>query len=150
MLTEKKLSRPNYGSKNDKVIRVVKELKSINEFRNGRIDENRFLKIVENIYPKGFIWQVFLFHIAHPDEFPIADEHVFRSFSFLQSKNKIPKEGWEKYKEYKIFFFDVAKHAGIIEKQPKKNECDSYDIVYRLKKVDDALFSFGQFLKKYN
>ena len=145
-LTEETLSGPG-GSKNDRVKRVLNKLRSINDFRNGRIGENSFLKIVKNIFPNGLIWQVFLFHIACPYEFPIADQNVFQAFS-IQNNNKIP-EDWEGYKKYKDFFFDIAKSAGIIEIQSKESENNISEIVPALKKVDNALFIFGQFLRKY-
>ncbi len=148
MLTEEILSGPNKGSKNSRVMRVLNKLRRLNDFRNGQIDEKSFLKIVENIFPNGFIWPVFLFHIARPYEFPIVDQNVFRAFS-IQTNNKIP-EDLGNYKEYKDFFFNVAKSAGIIERQPKGNEKNISEIVLALKKVDDALFIFGQFLNNYD
>lgn len=148
MLTEEILSVHNKGEKNKRVKRVLDKLRSLNDFRNGRIDENSFLKIVRNIFPNGLIWPVFLFHIARPYEFPIADQNVFRAFS-IQTNNKIP-EDWEGYKEYKGFFFDVAKSAGIIERQPRGNENNIPEIVSALKKVDNALFIFGKFLNSYD
>lgn len=147
-LTEEILSGPNKGGKNDRVISVLNKLESLNHFRHGRIDENSFLKIVEDIFPHGLIWSVFLFHIARPYEFPMADQNVFRAFS-IQTNSEIP-EDWEGYKEYKDFFFNVATSAGIIDRQPKGNENNISEIVSALKKVDNALFIFGQFLNDYD
>lgn len=145
MLTEDILSGPNKGRKNDRVMRVLNKLKSLNHFRYGRIDENSFLKIVEDIFPYGLIWSVFLFHIARPYQFPIADQNVFRAFS-IQTNSEIP-EDWEGYKEYKKFFFNVAKSAGVIDRQPRGNENNLSEIVSALKRVDNALFIFGQCLR---
>jgi len=150
-LTEEILSGPNKGAENDKVISVLKKLESLNGFRHGRNDENSFLEIVKEIFPTGLIWGVFLFHIARPYQFPIADQNVFQAFS-IQTNNKIPEdwEDWEGYKEYKKFFFKVAKSAGIIDRQPKGNENNLRDIVWALKEVDKALFVFGKFLSDYD
>ena len=147
MLTEEILSGPNKGKMNRRVKRVLDRLRSLNDFRNGRIDENAFLRVAANIFPNGLIWSVFLFHIARPYEFPMADQNVFRGFS-IQTNGRIP-EDWGGYKEYKDFFFDIAKSAGIIKRQPKGNESNISEIVPALKKVDDALFTFGRFLKIY-
>jgi len=127
---------------------VLDKHKSLNDFRHGRIDENSFLEIVKEIFPTGLIWQVFLFHIARPYEWPMAGRNVFLAFS-IQTNNKIP-EDWEGYQEYKGFFFNVAKSAGIIDRQPKGNENNISEIVWALKKVDNALFIFGKFLNDYD
>jgi hypothetical protein len=86
MLTEKILSGPNSGDENYRVKRILNKLRDINDFRNGRIGEKSFLKIVENIFPNGLIWSVFLFHIARPYEFPIADQNVFQAFSIQNNR----------------------------------------------------------------
>lgn len=143
MLTEKIRSGPNAGNDNDRVMRVLKELKSLNDFRHGRIPETDFLKKVKDIYPNGFVWQVFLFHIARPKEYPIADQNVFRVFHIL-TKEKTP-EYWDGYNSYKEFFFEIAAKAGI--RQENENNFSIY--VSRLKEVDNALFAYGIFLESY-
>ncbi len=148
MLTEIIRSGPNKGKENKRVTRVLDELNSLNEFRNNQLHEDDFLKIVKKIFNEGLIWQVFLFHIARPYEFPIADQYVFRVFSTI-TKEKTPGS-FEEYKKYKGFFFNVAKYAGIISQAPKGNEENICDIVARLKKLDNAFFTFGKFLKTYD
>jgi len=128
--------------------RVLDKLEDINRFRWSENNETKFRNIVRGIFPNGFIWPVFLFHIARPYEFPIADRNVFTSFSIL-TNNEIP-EDWKGYKNYKDFFFKVAKSAGFITKPPTGNESNIYTIVSALKKVDDALFVFGKFLNIYS
>ncbi len=147
-LTEEVLSGANKGCKNRKVMLVLDKHKSLNDFRHGRIDENSFLEIVKEIFPTGLIWQVFLFHIARAYQWPMADRNVFLAFS-IQTNNKIP-EDWEGYQEYKGFFFNAAKSAGIIDRQPKGNEDNISEIVWALKKVDNALFIFGKLLNDYD
>lgn len=78
----------------------------------------------------------------------MADRNVFLAFS-IQTNNKIP-EDWEGYQEYKGFFFNVAKSASIIDRQPKGNENNLSEIVWALKKVDNALFIFGRSLNDYD
>jgi len=132
---------------NPKVTSVLQKVDDINKFRRSEINETNFWNIAQGIFPKGFIWPVFLLHIARPYEYPIADRNVFRSFLIL-TNNEIPKD-WEEYKNYKDFFFKIAKHAGFIIKRPTGNESNICKIVDALKKVDNALFVFGKFLKAH-
>jgi len=146
MLTDKIRSGANAGNDNDRVMRVLNELKSLNDFRHGRIPETDFFKKVKDIFPNGFVWQVFLFHIARPSKYPIADQNVFRAFFILKDIKKDPtKADWDDYIEYKNFFFDIAKSV-----EPQGDEKNIRNIVEKLKKLDNALFEFGKFLKRYN
>jgi len=133
---------------NPKVKSVLQKVDDINSFRRSENNEAKFWIIAQGIFPTGFIFPVFLFHIARPYEYPIADQNVFRSFSIL-TNNEIP-EDWKGYKNYKDFFFKVAKSAGFIKTPPTGNESNIYTIVAALKKVDDALFVFGKFLNIYS
>lgn len=146
-LTEKILSGPNKGMENKKVLMVVEKRDCINKFRHAEIDEKEFKAETENIFPNGFVWQIFLFHIAQPFKYPIADQNVFRAFS-TQKATKIPEE-WDGYKQYIDYFFQISISSGIIAEKPKGDESDIKEIVKKLKKVDDALFAFGQFLNSY-
>ena len=146
-LTEEILSGPNKGKDNIKVLKVLKEQKSINRFRQGDIRVEEFKITTEKIFPNGFVWQIFLFHIARPFEFPIADRNVFRAFS-IHKNTMIPKD-WTEYKDFMDYFFQIAIFAGIIRKKPAGNELDLTEIVKELKRVDNALVAFGQFLNSY-
>jgi len=147
MLTEKILSGPNKGKDNIKVMKVLEKQKSINRFRQGDLRVEEFKIITEKIFPKGFVWQIFLFHIARPFEFPIADRNVFHTFS-IHKNTMIPKD-WEGYKDFMDYFFQIAIFAGIIRKKPTGNELDLTEIVKELKRVDNALVAFSQFLGSY-
>jgi hypothetical protein len=147
MLTEKILSGPDKGKDNRKVIKVLERRNTINEFREGTLGIEEFKIITEEIFPNGFVWKVFLFHIARPFEFPIADRNVFQSFS-IQKKTIIPTD-WKGYKNYVDYFFQVAIAANIIFEKPRGNESNLKEIVKELKKVDNAIFIFGQFLNSY-
>jgi hypothetical protein len=147
MLTEKILSGPNKGKENIKVLKVLERRNIINRFREGNLEAEEFKKTTEEIFPTGFVWQIFLFHIARPFEFPIADRNVFQSFS-IHKKTTIPRD-WEGYKDYIDYFFQIALAASIITERPKGNEPDLKEIVKELKIVDNALVAFGQFLNSY-
>ncbi|NJD76107.1 MAG: hypothetical protein FIB08_03280 [Candidatus Methanoperedens sp.] len=135
----------NTRRENEKVLRVLEKMGDINNFRKRKISESDFFKKTRDIFPTGFVWQVFLFHIARPVEYPIADRYVYRAFTVLNEKNKV-LEGWNGYTKYKEFFFDIVKSAEI----NPENKNDTSDIVSRLKEIDNALFAFGQFLDKYH
>jgi hypothetical protein len=146
-LTEKILSGPNEGNNNKKVLSVIKKTDSINKFRQSKINYIDYKTETEKIFPSGFVWQIFLFHISRPFEYPIADQNVFRAFS-TQKHTAIP-EDWVGYTHYIDYFFQIAISSGIIAEKPKGHEPNIKEIVKRLKKVDNALFAFGQFLSSY-
>jgi hypothetical protein len=147
LLTEKILSGENKGKDNKKVLKVIEKIDWVNKFRQGKIGEKEFKTITEKIFPSGFVWQIFLFHIARPFEFPIADQNVFRAFS-TQKHTMEPKD-WGGYKDYIDYFFQIAKSSGISAEKSKGHESDLKEIVKKLKNVDNALFAFGQFLRSY-
>lgn len=148
MLTEVILSGSNKGKNNERVRRVMEKLEYINDFRLGNMSEDNFKRETERIFPNGIIWQIFLFHIARPFEYPMADQNVFRAFS-TQKQMECPPEDWDGYKHYIDYFFQIAISARIIAGKPIGNEIDIKETVCRLKKVDDALFAFGKFLSSY-
>lgn len=146
-LTEKILSGPDEGKDNKKVLKVIENIDWFNKFRQGKIGEEEFKIKTKVIFPNGFVWQIFLFHIARPFEFPIADQNVFRAFSTQQ--HTMEPIDWGGYKDYIDYFFQIAKSSGISVEKPKEHESDLKEIVEKLKNVDNALFAFGQFLRSY-
>lgn len=147
MLTEKILSGPDEGKENKRVLKVLERRDDINQFREFGIGIEDFKRIVEEMFPVGFVWRIFLFHIARPHEFPIADRNVFKSYS-LHKQVKIP-ENWTEYEDYIDYFFQIAIAANIVSKKPLGNESNLIGIVKELKRVDNALVAFGQFVYSY-
>lgn len=139
-LTEKIMSGVNRGTRNSKVYSVLNNLDAINKFRNDIIDEPNFRNIVDEIFPNGTVFSIYLFHIAQPDVFPIADQNVFRTFDL--HNNNAPIEFWEKYPLYKVYFNNIFNMCNFIVN-------DRTALVENRKKVDEALFEFGKFIKKY-
>jgi hypothetical protein len=137
-LTDRILSGPNAGRDNPRVLRVLRDLDAINRFRRGAIAEDEIRRTVSAIFPSGIIFQVFLIHIAAPHDYPIADQHVFRTCS-LHTRHELGQT-WDGYLFYRQYFSGIAKAVGV-PLVPAS--------IPDLKKIDDALMAFGQFLKSY-
>ena len=91
-----------------------------------------FLK--EFSFVKGMIWKMFLLHVIQPDSYPIFDQHVYRAYLFIakNQRGEIPDNKRKQdvyFKEYAPFFNKLA-GKGISRK-----------------KLDEALWAFGKFLK---
>ena len=139
----------NTDKENEYVARVIKIRDSINGFRSGKMSEDKFKEEAFCIFPSGLVWPIFLFHIARPFEYPIADWYVFHAFA--SQRGAMHPRNWDGYEEYKDnYFFKLAKSAKIIGKRPKGNETNIEEIVVALKMVDNALFTFGRFLYLYD
>lgn len=147
MLTETIQSGENQGLPNPRVERVLERIDSINAFRDGSIDEMEFRSVAEDIFPMGYVWRIFLFHIARPHSYPIGDQHVFRAYA-RHLHRTVPIE-WGGYKGYIDYFFRICVASGQLVQIPDGEECDIESIVLNMKKVDNALFTFGQFLNNY-
>jgi len=122
-------------------------LGEINAFRRlEHVDEpgeRKFWQKVATITQR-IVWQVFLFHMARPLDYPIFDQHVMRAYLALTRGYlyRNPREAIEPcrsyerfcsaYSGYRSFFFDLVKEAGASE----------------LKAVDRALWAFGRHLKR--
>ena len=150
-LTRESISRlwrwknERYGSPLIKPTQAI--LADINRFRKlDRIygaKEREFWQLVATITP-GIVWQVFVFHMARPQDYPIFDQHVMRAYlalttAYIRRNPRVvraPCRNYERfisaYGGYRSFFFRLVEEAGSPE--PKK--------------VDRALWAFGRHLKR--
>ncbi|MGB8225866.1 MAG: hypothetical protein WCE45_03210, partial [Sedimentisphaerales bacterium] len=92
---------------NPLVQNVLRHIQNINNFRRFETDK----EIIGQIFPDGLIYKVFLFHIARPTDYPIADQNIFRSFAKI-SGSLIPIDK-NSYNTYKTFFFNLCREARI-------------------------------------
>ena len=82
------------------------------------------------------IWKCFLIHLVNPNEYPLFDQHVYRSYRFITEGviEEIPNSHKRKYEifrdEYCDWFNNLKVQHGL---DPKK--------------MDESLFSFGRMLK---
>lgn len=83
------------------------------------------------------VWKIFLLHIIRPFKYPIYDQHIHRAYNFLQ-KNFARIDNTISNKDKENFYFNTY--------LPFIN--DYKDI--ELKKLDEAMFAFGRFLKQPN
>jgi hypothetical protein len=137
--------RKTDGEPNPRVTRVLEQIASLNRFRNGNLTAGDFQRITQNIFPNGIIWQLFLFHLARPADWPIADQHVFRSYSVLF--NAAVPDSITAFGAYSKAFLDLAAK---FRKCAEIEDNDQAFVVRINKRLDNALFAFGQFLATYD
>lgn len=84
----------------------------------------------------GPIWNIFYLHCRHPDKYPIYDQHTYRAMRFMETGNL----------EELISGTSIAARAEIF-----RSYGDYMSFASKLdankRKVDRALYTFGQFLK---
>ena len=117
--------------------KMLNKLDKINELReNFAITE--FLTEFDNV---SFVWKIFLLHIISPNEYPIYDQHVHRAYLFLNRDNSYKIiESPISDKEKDSFYFNIYLPF-ITELRINDN--------FKIRDLDKAFFSFGQFLKNY-
>ena len=118
--------------KNGSVI-ALKKLKSISENYPLSFSGNQEDRYLNHKQPGGAIWNIFYLHCIEPNKWPIYDQHTHRAMKFMTSGITIEigitnKQKYISYKNDYIPFLQSLKQTD-----------------YR--KLDKALFAFGQFLK---
>lgn len=109
---------------------MEKDKKTILNYRKSNPSFNTLYNFSKKIFKNGIVYSIFLMHICRPEEYPIFDQHVFRSFVFITKKEIVDKpEKIEDYLKYRKFVLFVH----------KKHKID-------LRKIDKGLMAFGQFL----
>jgi len=88
------------------------------------------------------VWQLFLFHISRPWEWPIADQHVFRACQALFNV-PIPQDLGD-FEQYRGRFTNLA------DQLPREGGVERIAVVHRNKHLDNALMAYGQFLLTYD
>ncbi len=144
MLTHPKQESKGSAAPNRRVQRVLERLERINQFRGSRLSESEFAEVTQEVFPNGIIWQLFLFHMAQPWRWPIADQHVFRARSLLF--NSPAPNTIESFRAYADQFHTMAKS---LREDLHIDEHDVNMVVQANKRLDNALMAYGQFLKTY-
>ena len=114
-----------------KQIKLIKENKEdILKFRKSNPNQEVLCNFSKRFFPTGLIYQIFLMHICRPEEYPIFDQYVFRTFMFITKKERVDKpKNIKDYLEYKEFIFHIHRRCKI-----------------SLRDIDKGLMAFGQFL----
>ena len=122
-----------------KKLDIVKDrLEELNELRHSdylsreNMDEiKKWWEWTDNFWPSGYVWDIFLLHVARPDVFAIFDERTFQAWKYIEGKDY--SEIWrcelDGYLDYCDLVFGMCERTG---KSPRD--------------VDRAMFSFGGFL----
>jgi len=84
---------------------------------------------------RSAIWQIFLLHIIDPDEFPIFDQHVYRTHLFFTHRAILPIPI---YSKTKMDYYDKVYRPFFIRVR-KRYQLDRFEL-------DNALWTFGRFL----
>lgn len=112
--------------------KILTKLKIINSLKaSSKFELNNFLVEFDAV---SAIWKIFLLHIIKPDKYPIFDQHVYRAFYYIKYSRikELPNDDRKKenhyFREYLLFFKQIKKKVSA-------------------KRVDEALWSFGKFLK---
>jgi len=86
-------------------------------------------------FVRGLIWKTYLLHIIFPEKYPIFDQNVYRAYFYIvrNCRAEMPIDNKKKeefyFSEY-IDFFNKLVKEGVSKK-----------------KLDEALWAFGKFLK---
>jgi hypothetical protein len=144
MLSHPKIT-PAGSMPNPRVARVLSQLGALNSFRRGELSTEQFEGTVGSIFLSGIVYRLFLFHIARPWDWPIADQHVFRAYAALF--DAVPPETLGEFGQYRNGF---AKLAEALRRQSGVDEQDRLAVTQANKRLDDALFAYGQFLLVYD
>ena len=84
----------------------------------------------------GAIWNIFYIHCLNPTQWPIYDQHTFRAMKYMKTGQitEIGNTNKQKYESYINEYIPFVREFANIEHR----------------KLDKALFAFGQFLKIAN
>ena len=117
--------------------KIIKKLPLINFLKsNETIDLELFKSEFKEL---STVWKIFLLHIIKPSKYPIYDQHIHRAFLFIHNEDYSELSNTSiNNNEKEIFYFD--RYLPFTEASNAKD----------LKKLDEAFFSFGQFLNTKN
>jgi hypothetical protein len=129
---------------------TVESRRRLFEWKNGSPLSARKSSSIEKYYPLsieitelskylgpvaggGTIWNIFYMHCVSPQTWPIFDQHTFRAMRFMKSGNieELPAKKADVYGHYQTEYIPFVRALKAEQR-----------------KVDKALYTFGQFLKR--
>lgn len=123
--------------KKKSINKLQEKLTIVNELKT-HFDIEKFNLQFKDLSP---IWKIFLLHIISPLKYPMFDQHVCRGYYFITCNKawKKPAENKDKenvyFDQYIDFFNKLSDDIGMSK------------TISERKKVDEALWEFGKFLK---
>lgn len=111
-----------------------KKLESISQNYPLEFEGNLKERYLNHKQPGGAIWNIFYLYCLAPNEWPIYDQHTHRAMKYMKTGKiiEIGKTNKQKYESYQNEYIPFINSLSEIDHR----------------KLDKALFSFGQFLKK--
>lgn len=134
------------GQPNQRVLRVLAKRDAINDFRAKRISVEQFSTIVDDMFNVGIVYKLFIFHIARPLEWPIADRNVIRAFRSLYGELP-PLQTIDDFRRSYVTRFNRL--ARLLCRQRRVNGGSRLERLTVYKELDSALMMFGKFLRRY-
>ena len=115
--------------------KILSKLKIINQLKSSTsFDLDSFRIEFKNL---SAVWKIFLLHIIDPKVYPIYDQHIHRSFNFIQNKEwKGITNSSISNKRKEEFYFETF--------LPFVSKLRDFSI----RDIDKALFAFGKFIKE--
>jgi hypothetical protein len=116
---------------------ILRKLHMINWFKsNENVDLENFRKEFNTL---STVWKIFLLHIIKPNQYPIYDQHIHRTFLFIHERDHTNLSNTSiNNKDKETFYF--KEYLPFIKNNNIKD----------IKKLDEAFFAFGQFLNTKN
>lgn len=115
---------------------IILKLEIINNQKKSKqLDLSLFLNEFQTV---SFVWKIFLLHIIRPQEYPIYDQHINRAYNYIHAKGYRNISNTISDRKKSDFYFN--------EFLPFVNSIERTN----MRKIDRALFSFGQFINTKN
>ncbi|GJM64939.1 hypothetical protein [Persicobacter diffluens] len=117
--------------------KIISQLEVINEFKSkDSIDLDEFQSQFGNV---SAVWKIFLLHIIKPKKFPIYDQHINRAYNFIHGLpyGNISAATMSDRNKEDFYFNTYLEFIGSLDLEHAD---------FDLKELDEAFFSFGQFL----
>lgn len=117
--------------------KIISKLDFINLSKSSGVNLEEFNTVFNNV---SAVWRIFLLHIINPHKYPIYDQHIHRAFNFINGLDITNISSTLSDKVKLEFYFET--YLKFIESQT--------DTDINMKRLDEALFTFGQFINTKN
>lgn len=114
---------------------VISKAKTSSILKNYPLDfsGDQRARYLNHREPGGAIWNIFYLHCLDPEKWPIFDQHTFRAMRYIQTGH-LTEIGITNKQKYTAYLNEYLPFLRNFETESAR-------------KVDKALFAFGQFLK---